>query len=165
MVKPLNGKPTTCTITGHCQTFVFRFPGFLSDRGTNPSIIGSSTCTGGLKASVVSDLPAYFEQEPIESPHYSHRTYLCAPASAAPTRRPAKRANRPPHPEVPLFVVIEEYAEVPPTVLNSGECFTIDECRDGEGHDRGRQGRQEGSALPSERATVRGPTSMPTCLS
>ncbi len=92
----------------------------------------------GTKVAIVSDLPAYFEQQPTESLHYSidvslrsevHSTYAKA----------VEQGN----PKFPLFLVIEECKDVPPTDLNNGECFTIDEWRDGEALiEGGREGKR-----------------------
>ena len=79
----------------------------------------------------MSDLPAYFEQEPAESFHYSIAVSLRASVRNI-YEKALEQSNRQRHSKVPLFVVIEEYVEVSPTVLNSGECCIIDECRDGE---------------------------------
>jgi len=120
---------------------VFKFPGsyLVAEEPVDHRVICSHS---GLKASIVSNLPAYFEQEPVESPHYSIDVSLRTGVRST-YEKALERANRQPHPEVPLFVVIEEYAEVPPTVLNSGECFTIDECCDGEAMiEGGREGER-----------------------
>lgn len=130
MAKHLNGRPVECTITGYCRTFVFRFPGsyLVADEPVGHQVIYSRS---GLKAAIVSDLPAYFEQDPAESLHYSIDVSLRAGVHST-YGETLEQANRQSHPEVPLFIVIEEYAEVPVTVLNSGECFTVAECRAGE---------------------------------
>ena len=127
----LGGRPAECTITGHCRTFVFRFPGsyLVAEEPVNHQVIYPR---GSFKASIVSDLLAYFEQDPAESLHYSIDVSLRAGVRSTYEKAVEQANQRQPHPGVPLFVVIEEYVEVPPTVLNSGECFTIDECRDGE---------------------------------
>lgn len=133
LAKICGGRPAECTITGHCRTFVFKFPGsyLVAKEPVNHQVIYSRD---GCKVSIVSDILAYFEQDLAESPHYSIDGFLRASVRStyAKAVEQANQLQRQPHPEVPLFVVMEEYAEVPPTVLNSGECFTIDKCRDGE---------------------------------
>ncbi len=126
--EPLGGRPAECTITGHCRTFVFKFPGsyLAAEEPVNHQVIYSH---GSFKASIVSDLLAYFEQDPAESLHYSIDVSLRVGVRST-YEKTVEQSNRQPHSEVPLFVVIEEHMEVPPTVLSSGECFTIDECRD-----------------------------------
>ena len=129
IMKPSGGRPAECTITGHCQTFVFKFPGsyLVAEEPVNHQVIYSHD---GLKASIVSDLLAYFEQDPAESHHYSIDVSL--PAGVRSTYEKAvEQSNRQTDPKVPLFVVIEEDVEVPRTVLNRGECYTIDEYRNG----------------------------------
>lgn len=129
IMEPSGGRPAECTITGHCQTFVFKFPGsyLVAEEPVNHQVIYSHD---GLKASIVSDLPAYFEQEPAESLHYSIAVSLRASVRSI-YEKAVEQANQQTPPEVPLFVVIEEHADVSPTVLNRGECFTIDEYRNG----------------------------------
>ena len=125
----LGGRPVACTITGYCRTFVFKFPSsyLVTEEPVAHQVIYAR---GGLKAAIVSDLPAYFEQESAESLHYSISVSLRASVRSIYEKAVEQSSrNWQSHPEVPLFVVIEEYAEVSPTVLNSGECFMIDEDR------------------------------------
>ena len=70
MAEPLGGKPAECTLTAHCRTFVFDFPrAFLTaSEAVAPNVLYNS---GGLRASIVSDLPAFFENAPADSLHYS----------------------------------------------------------------------------------------------
>ena len=142
VAKALGGRPAACTITGHCRTFVFKFPGayLVAEEPIDHQVI---YLHDGLKAAIVSDLPAYFEREPAESLHYSIGVALRAGVRSI-YEKAVEQSNRQSPPEVPLFVVIEEYAEVPPTVLNSGECYMIDEC-----HIKG--GREGEMALVAER--------------
>ena len=149
LVEAVGGRPAECTINGYCRTFVFGFPGsyLVAEEPVDHQLIYSH---GGLKAAIVSDLPTYFEQEPAESLHYSIAVSLRANVHSI-YEKAVEQANQQSHPEVPLFVVIEEYVEVPPTVLNSGECFMIDECRDGEAVIKG--GREGKSALFASRTT------------
>ena len=127
MAVPLGGEPAECTITGYCRTSIFKYPGSYLVAGVDHHVVYSC---GGLKAAIVSDLLGYFEQSSVESVHYSiavslragvHRTYQTA----------FDQAIRSTDPDTPLFLVIEEYESIPPTALDSGECFSIDECIDG----------------------------------
>lgn len=147
VAKALGGRSVACTITGYCRTFVFKFPGScpVAEEPVEHQVIYSQD---GLKASIVSDLPAYFEQDPAESLHYSIAVSLRANVRSI-YEKAVEQANQRPDPEVPLFVVIEEYAKVPPTVLNSGECYMIDECHDGKAMIQG--GREGEKALVAER--------------
>ena len=146
--KHFGGKPATCTITGHYRTLIFRFPGsyLMAEEPVDHQVIYSRD---SCKASIVSDLLAYFEESPAESPHYSIAVSLRAGVRSI-YEKAVEQANQKPHPEVPLFVVIEEYAKVPPTELNSGECFTLDECRNGKAIIEG--GREGERALFAVRA-------------
>ena len=128
MATPLGGRPAECTITRYCRTFIFEYPGSYLVEAVDHQIVYSND---RLKAAIVSDLPAYFEQNAAETLHYSIDVSLRAAVHST-YEKAVEKANRQAHPKVPLFLVIEECAEVPPTVLNSGECFTIDECQDGE---------------------------------
>ena len=128
MAAPLGGRPTECTITGYCRTSIFKYPGSCLVEDVDDQIVHSH---GGLTAAIVSDLPAYFERYPAESLHYSIDVSLGAGVHST-YNKAVEQAKRRTHPDLPLFLVIEECADVPTTTLNSGECFTIDECRDGE---------------------------------
>lgn len=144
LVEHLDGRPVECTITGYCRTFVFEFPGsyLVAEEPVDHQAIYSSD---GLKASIVSDLPAYFEQEPAKSLHYSIDVSLRSGIHSTYGKAVEQSNRQKTQSQVPLFLVIEEYAEIPPTVLNSGECLIIDECRDGEAIIEG--GREGKSAL------------------
>ena len=138
MVIPLGGSPAECTITGHCRTFVFGFPGayLLGDGTADPCVV---YLQGGFRAAIVSDLPAYFEREPGDSLHYSIDVSLRAAVRSV-YQEAIKQSSQPGD---RIFLVIEEYTDVPPTVLNSGECFTVDEYRDGRAIvEGGREGKR-----------------------
>ena len=141
MVTPMGGRPAECTITGYCDTSVYDFPGsyLVAEEPIDCQIIYS---LDGLKAAIVSDLPAYFEQIPDESLHYAIDVSLRAGVRST-YEKAIERSNRKSRSEAPLFLVIEERAEVPATVLNSGECFTIDEFLDSKAMiEGGRQGER-----------------------
>ena len=90
----------------------------------------------------MSNLLGYFEQDPSKSRHYSIDVSLrCGVRSTY--EKSVRTSSRRPDPVSPLFLVIEEYTDVPPTVLNRGECFTFDECRDGKAMiEGGREGKR-----------------------
>ena len=142
VAKALGGRSVECTITGYCRTFVFRFPGayLVAEEPIDHQVIYPP---GDFRASIVSDLPAYFEQDPTKSLHYSIAVSLRASVCSI-YEKAVEQANQQPHPQAPLFVVIEEHADVSPTELNNGECFMIDEC-----HIKG--GREGEKALVAER--------------
>ena len=73
MAEGIGGVLTTCTITGHHQTFIFELPGcYLVAEGTvGAHVIYSAD---GFTAAVVSDLLAYFEHGGTTSTPYCPRT-------------------------------------------------------------------------------------------
>ena len=129
MAEPLGGTPTECTIVGYCRTFLFKFPGsyLVSEEPVDHHIVYSHDCS---RAAIVSDLPAYFERDPADSFHYSIDVSLRVQVRST-YDSAIKETSRKDHPEVPLFIVIEEHVNISSTLLNRGECFAIDECRDG----------------------------------
>ena len=143
MVNPLNGKSVECTITGYCRTFLYDFPSayLASEKPVDHQIIYSSE---DLKVALVSDLPAYFEQQPAPSQHYVVDVSLRAGVRRV-YEKAIEQSRKQANPTPPLFLVIEQTAAVPTTVLNSGQCFTVDECRDGKEMIEG--GREGGRAF------------------
>ena len=127
MATPLGGEVAECTITRHCRTSIFQFPTAYSKEPVASQIVYAQ---GGLRAAIVSDLPAYFEETPPSWPHYSIDVSLRA-GVASTYESALQQAGRQTHPHVPLFVAVDECERVSPTILKSGECFTIDEFRDG----------------------------------
>ncbi len=125
MAAPLGGEPTECTITRYCRTFIFRLPG---SKLAEPSDVHYVVyLKGGWRATIVSDVPAYFERESTDSLHYSIDVSLRAEVQ----RTPETAIGHSGQSACPIFLVVEECRAVPPTVCNSGECFTIDQYRDG----------------------------------
>ena len=141
MAEPLGGTPTECTIVGYCRTFLFKFPGsyLVAEEPVDHQIVYSDNC---FRAAFVSDLPAYFEKDPADCLHYSIdvslRAQVCSTYDSA-----IEETSRKDHPEAPLFLVIEEHINISSTLLNSGECFTIDEySRRGPVVEGGREGKR-----------------------
>ena len=145
MAERLGGKPTQCTLTGHCRTFLFEFPGsqLVVEEPAEHQIICSQT---DLKAAVVSDLPAYFEKKPANSLHFNIDVSLRAAVHST----YEKALGQPGRTTGTLFLVVEQITEITPTELSSGQCFTIDETRDGEAIIEG--GRERERALLAVRA-------------
>ena len=140
----LGGTPVECTITGRCRTFIFDYPGSYLVEAADHQIVYSND---SLQAAIVSDLPAYYEQIAAETLHYSIDVSLRAAVHST-YEKAIEEAKQRTQPEVPLFLVIEECVEVPPMVLNSGECFTIDECQDGKAFiEGGREGEKTLAAI------------------
>ena len=139
--------PAECTITGYCRTSIFEFPGSYLIEHVNPRRIYSG---GGLTAAIVSALPAYFEEKPADSLHFGIDVSLRAWTRATYDEAVEETSSKPQR-TLPLFLVVQEYRKGTPTILNSGECFTIDEFRDGEERIEG--GREGERALVAIKTT------------
>ena len=118
---------TQFTITGHCRTILFEFPGshLVAEGPVEHQVIYDCN---DLKAAVVSDLPAYFEKNPANSLHFKIDVSLRAAVQS--TYEEALRQSK--RMIGKLFLVIEQISEIPPTELSDGQCFTVDEVRNGE---------------------------------
>ena len=136
MAAPLGGTEETCTVTGYYRTSVFEFPGchLISKGPIRPQLITESP---GLKAVIVSNLPAYFQKGNPKPRHYAIDTSLRAGIECA------YRKQTGPHTSRRMFVVIEQDARVQPTTFENGECFMIDEHREGRAIiEGGREGKR-----------------------
>ena len=117
---------TQFTLTGHCRTFLFEFPGshLVAEEPVEHQVIYECS---DLKAAIVSDLPAYFEKNPANSLHFKIDVSLRAAVQSTyeeALRQPKRTIGK-------LFLVIEQISEITPTELSDGQCFTVDEVRDG----------------------------------
>ena len=137
----MGGTEVDCTVKFYCRTFIFEFPGsqLTSDGPVAPQLI---TECENLKAVVVSDLPAYFQDGHSEFPHYAIDISLRHGVE----RVYRKEAEQRTPPQRPLFVVIEQYETVPVTTFANGECFEIDERRNN-GEEIVEGGREDERAL------------------
>ena len=121
---PLGGIATVCTITHYCRTTVFEYPGcHLSTAAPVPPLMIADD--EAFRAAVVSDLPAYFQQDVF--PHYVVDVSLRDGVDHV--YRNVLIRSKSPNP--PIFLVTEEYKTIPTTQFANGECFLIDEWRDG----------------------------------
>ena len=140
---------TQFKVTGHCRTFLFEFPGshLVSEEPVGHQVIYECS---DLKAAIVSDLPAYFENTPANWLHFKIDVSLRAAVQSTyeEALKQPKRTND------KMFLVIEQYSEITPTELSDGQCFTVDEVRDGEAVIPG--GREEEKARVAVR-TVHDP--------
>ena len=70
IAQALGGRSTECTITAHCRTSVYEFPGsrLVAEEPVGSELILSHP---GFKASIVSDLRSYFGQRQADSLHYA----------------------------------------------------------------------------------------------
>ena len=127
MAAPLGGTETICTITHYCRTTVFEFPGcHAKGVDTIPCLV---ICENeAFRAAVVSDLPGYFRLNNSEFPHYAIDVSLRDGLDRAYRKERSQRKAGDP----PIFLVTEQYESVPVTRFDNGECFLIDERRDGE---------------------------------
>ena len=123
-VRNSGGEPTQCTLTGHCRTFLFEFPGseLVTNETTGNHVIRDQS---ELKAAIVSDLPNYFENGRNGSRHFNIDVSLRAAVrnTHETSRSETGRATE------KLFLVVEEYTELTPTELSAEQCFRIDEAR------------------------------------
>ena len=127
MAAPLGGTATVCTITHYCRTIVFEYPGcHLTSEAQNIQEVLYEDET--FKATVVSDLSAYFQEGHSEFLHYGIDVSLRDGVDRLYRERVSERKDA----NVPIFLVTEQYESIPVTKFENGECFLIDECRDGE---------------------------------
>ena len=127
MADPQGGTATVCTITHYCRTTVFKYPGchLTSEELDLHEVVCEDVA---FRAVVVSDLTAYFQGGRSEFPHYAIDVSLRDGVD----RIYSKEVSQQKATNVPIFLVIEQYESVPVTTFENGECFLIDECRDGE---------------------------------
>ena len=119
MAEGIGGVLTTCTITGHHQTFIFELPGcYLVAEGTvGAHVIYSAD---GFTAAVVSDLLAYFEHGGTTSTHYSLDVSLREEVARVYEQERVRQSD----PQVPIFLVVEQQEQVPTITLDK-ECFVV----------------------------------------
>ena len=138
MATPLGGTATVCTVTHYCRTSVFEFPGchLISQEPVLHQVICESE---SFKAAVVSDLNDYFKQGHSAFSHFAIDVSLRDGVDRVYSRE--VRQNK--APKVPMFLVIEQHEKVPSTTFEDGECYLIDECRDGKAMiEGGREGER-----------------------
>ena len=127
MADTLGGTETVCTVTQYCRTTVFEFPGCqVTGEDTIPCL---AVCEDeALRAAVVSDLPAYFQNRcGLGFPHYAIDVSLRDGVDRLYQKESTKcDVARP-----PIFLVTEQLERIPSTRFENGECFIIDEWRDG----------------------------------
>lgn len=121
-------KPAQCTIVGYCRTFLFEFPRAKLLESFDCQIVYSDD---EVRATIVSDLTNYFRHERNNSRHYTIDVSLRAGVRSTHVKS-LEQAERRAGSSFPLFLVVEEDRKVPPAVLNRGECFSMDEYRNGE---------------------------------
>ena len=150
MYQGAGGKEFRCTISGHCRTRIFEFPGisFRPDGEEPPHAIYASP---PIQAYVASDLVGYFANS-MNSKHYSISPSLRHVVAETEEKIKLQQKGR-----VPVFVVIEEFSQLTPIGMIKGECTIWEETfeRDGERVPRLVGGR-EGEEFITAWATVDG---------
>ena len=123
---PLGGTETVCIITHYCRTIVFDYPGchLISEEQDLHEVIYENET---FKAAVVSDLTAYFQEGRSGFPHYAIDVSLRNGVDRVYGKEVSQRKS----PNMPIFLVIEQYESIPVTKFENGECFLIDEFREG----------------------------------
>jgi len=138
MADSLGGTKTVCTITHYCRTTVFEYPGcrMVTD---NPVPYLMLCANEAFRAALVLDLPIYFQCEGSVFPHYGIDISLRDGIDRV-WRKMRSQKNGP---HLPIFLVTEQYERPPVTTLANGECFLIDEWRNGQAMiDGGREGKR-----------------------
>ena len=113
-------RPTDCTVSGHCRTEVFEFPGveLTAEAPMQPALIVGRP---DARATVVSDVLEYFR----EATPFRHYGICCSLRSkiddVLSARSGSSSADR-----FPLFVVVEQEQECE-TPLEYGTCYVIDQ--------------------------------------
>ena len=135
----LGGEPYACTITGHCRTQIFEFPGidFHPDGDEPHHQIYKST---SVQAYLTTNLVGYFINS-TSSTHFAISPSLrhCVGELEEKIRSQQQR--------IPVFLVVEEFNQLTPVEMLNGECSISDEVavRDCEKHPvlvGGREGKK-----------------------
>ena len=138
MATPMGGTEVICTLEGYLRTFVLEFPGsqLASEEHVAPQLIADGE---SLRAASRVELPAYFQEGHSKFQHHVIDISLRVGVD----RVFREDTERKVPPQRPMFIVIEQYEHIPPTKLDNGECFRIDEWRDGkELVEGGREGKK-----------------------
>ena len=127
MAEALGGTKTVCTVTQCFRTFLYEFPAshFPSEA---PDILHVVCDTEVCKAAVVTDLVGYFENGHARFSHFAIDVSLRDGISRA-YRDQISNPNRT---TKPIFLVVEQRESVPATTFDRGECYLVDERRNGE---------------------------------
>ena len=121
------GKEVHCTISGHCRTQIFEFPGIdFHPDGDEPHHAIYSSAT--VRACVASSLVDYFENS-TASKHYAISPSLRHKVGKIEEKVRSQRKN-----SMPVLIVIEESNQLTPAKMTKGECNIWSETflKDGE---------------------------------
>ena len=121
------GKEFCCTICGHCRTQIFEFPRIdFHPNGDEPhhTVFASPS----VQACVASNLVGYFVNATFS------RHYAISPSLRHKIGETDDKIRSQQKGHVPVFLVIEEFNELPSVDMIKGECNIFDEVlvRDGE---------------------------------
>ena len=121
------GEEFHCTISGYCRTQIFEFPGIdFNPSGNEPhhTIYSSPE----VQACVASNLVDYF----VNSTCKMH--YVISPSLRHKLGETDEEIKSQQKARVPVYLVIEEFNQLAPVVMNNGECSISDEVvvRNGE---------------------------------
>ncbi|MCY4646075.1 MAG: hypothetical protein OXE73_04295 [Gammaproteobacteria bacterium] len=125
MAEGLGGTPAACTVTGYYRTSIFEYPASYSGDDVAHTVYS----VDGIKAAIASDLPRYFERS--GSLHYSIDVSVGFRTNDEYTKALEQASDRS-NARVPLFLIVEEFVPTPPTALSGGQCYSIEEVRDGQ---------------------------------
>ena len=127
MYAGVEGREFHCTISGHCRTQIFEFPR-IDFRPNGDESHQSIYHSPSVQACVTSNLVGYFANA-TRGKHYD-----ISPCLRHKVGETDKKIRVQQKDSVPVFLVIEEYNEVPPVRMIEGECNISDEVlvRDGE---------------------------------
>ena len=127
MYAGMGAEETHCTISRYCRTRIFEFPGIdFRPAGDEPH--HELYVSPSVQACVTSNLVDYFVNS-TWSKHYAISPSLRHMVAETDEKIKTQQKDR-----VPVFLVIEEFDQLPPVEMNKGECSILDAVvlRDGE---------------------------------
>ena len=118
----VQGQECHCTIDAHLRTQIFEFPRshFDAEEPAPPELIFD---LDPIRASLVSDLVQYFSEASV------NRHYALSPSLRHEVSKVDKTVKSQRRDDIPVFVVIHEYNQLPPVDMVNGECSISDEVR------------------------------------
>ena len=126
MYEAIGAKAVSCTVSGHCRTQIFEFPG-IDFRPNEEEPHHEVYTSQSVRACVVSDLVGYFTGA-ARSRHYAISPSLRHAVGETDQKVRSQQGDR-----VPVFLVIEEFDDLTPVEMSNGECNILAEVvvRDG----------------------------------
>ena len=116
------GNEIHCAIAGHCRTMVLKFPGSFSRLASsvpNEMIFNLNSMCGHL----TTDLLDYFSSG-TSSPHYS---------ISPPLKYKIEELIKVEKDDFPVYIVIEDFVQFDPIVMEKGECSIADQAVSADG--------------------------------